>query len=1473
MSFDLFPNEVAAQERRATALGVSAPEPGLWTGFSQAPSLIMQGYAKTARAIDLAGAVGPMALDAWNGTGTTEQDAYFKEHDLFLNSAVDHWTPTPGSVGTAAQIVGSLVPMLTTMAINPAIPLLTAGLGTAEDLSKEGGVSAKQAVGAGVIQATGLGLGMYFPAAFGASLAAKIATGAGVNVAQGVATRAGTAAVLSGTEAAKQFNPWDKEGIVIDALMGMGFGALSHLGQPAKDLTPTDKAAILVANQARHLEDTTAPGIPATPVDATIHVEAMKKAIDDVIAGRTAEVGQLVQDMRYLPDEAKVEARKQMADEVGIVARSIVLDEIRNQQSRVEAEVKPGFLRTANDLVALQERAPEFATKYAPELQQAIEIAQKPGFLRTAEEKLILDQFVAGKGGDALLQNLPEPVARAEAPTGVPDVTSPNEAMNVTRLSRPVLTEEHIATWKQRGEAAVDRSFDLGVQRGERTTKQVAALTADEKARVDTESTKAGVASKDVANAVRDIKKNFPVADGWAPLEFAKVDPKESFTQGAEGLKSRIGFKAHPYDFNTPKGMDKAPNPHSDAAKPWVNTMARRMTDEIVGIIHRARNGDKVAAGIIDHMAWYREVARRLRDEFGGFGDMFADLLGATSPNTGVRENFNYSVDLLRRFVRGDFDKNLEAYSKAIDSGVGPTEFRKLHDSDLLRQFNGSQYGMNSVNAAKALVGMWRAVKAGDAPKARNFALNLIGQSDKATIDVWAARFMQRLANYPRIPPRAETGVAGVHLADTDKVGGAFGFGQLVMDKAAAELRAKGIDITAPDLQAVAWFAEKELWTKKNWTSAAGEGGSFEDQLNKTVTDRYQSGATIAQEGKIPTDPEMAKASEMMTGALKGDKSVIAYRALPSVGMYAGGLERSFDHEVVVDRGWKPAKWIADIARIAKAENQWDVMVSRVVRPDESHPNARPGVELYFRSAKEMEAIKPMIDAIVAKGVDGFTLVVDPLYRRGNTGAEAKNFLGLRLQYVPEIAMRWMDHADPEYKALTSGDEAQIQAIMRDKADRIDDAIGELRGRSEVAFVKRYAYDTLVIGKENYDVYTDPGSGRADSAFGGEESGQPIAARLQEAARRLQGEPERQSPADLLQRQATGPDGQVTNRFSRGGTGVGMPRADAEAHIARLSKGSTNLPKTHVLGDIAEAPPSLRDYIVEHGAQHDVEAAFHNGEFYVFHNNVADAGRLEHVLFEHEVTHYGLRGTFGKGVDPVLEGIYNTNPKLAAEADALQSKLGLKSKAEAIEEVLADLKNTELASLKGWNKFVGFVRDWMNAKGMTTLAAKLDSYLSQRVGEQGMADLYVASIVKQARDWAKNGKQDKIYTDQDGLRTYQSKPEPDTTPVPEPKAPEALAPNKTESDFAARVKAKLTGQEAPAGKPKMQVETDPTVLEAQQRIAQYPDMTMEVKAEDGSSRIVNLADELRTVTEDAQRAQIEAPTLFQTAAACFFGAM
>lgn len=216
-------------------------------------------------------------------------------------------------------------------------------------------------------------------------------------------------------------------------------------------------------------------------------------------------------------------------------------------------------------------------------------------------------------------------------------------------------------------------------------------------------------------------------------------------------------------------------------------------------------------------------------------------------------------------------------------------------------------------------------------------------------------------------------------------------------------------------------------------------------------------------------------------------------------------------------------------------------------------------------------------------------------------------------------------------------------------------------------------------------------------------------------------------------------------RQSRG-TGIGMALRDLQAVVDRIANGFKNLPRVHVLSspsDLSTKDPAqkaLRDFIKKAGAWDDVEGATHEGEIYLFASGMADEARAEFVLAEHEVTHYGLRGTMGKELDSALQHIYLFNGKVRVAADKMKKARGLKSNVEAVEEVLADMPSADLAKLRGWRKVVQVVRNWLNKAGAKNLAARLDAWMKAGLTDQEKADLFVADLVGAARQWVKSGK-------------------------------------------------------------------------------------------------------------------------------------
>jgi hypothetical protein len=516
---------------------------------------------------------------------------------------------------------------------------------------------------------------------------------------------------------------------------------------------------------------------------------------------------------------------------------------------------------------------------------------------------------------------------------------------------------------QQFDQAAVER-LQMVAERGQREMGSRSIISAEERAAIAASAKATGLPVSEIEAAVRAHKLAHPVAQGWEPLVYVRTLVEDG--------KAQHQYKNVPYGFSAdPEGKQLEAGSANYARR--ANAAAKAMVEEVRKVFRRAAAGDKNAQNILAQAGWYKAMRARLRKEFGGLGDLFADLLGATSPNTPVRDNWFNAVDALRRASRGDFDElipqweawadkveatetdlrawvnenlaRLTAEEQAtepdrqkrlaeIDDAVAaarkeyetrrlaeeqdnPTGFRKEKDGtvttepkaktvgeirteqgwkDLNRNADkkairdeaskyskralltseefeqrlaevraareipenllptkesGAKYGFNGKNVIRAMVDLWRIVKdadpdiarGGTAPKALNFSGNLIGFRERATIDVWAARMLQRLTGGRRIPSMAESTVSGEMRQDASTTL-QFGFGQEVFNKAAdairndAELKTDSTlaNINDDDLQAVVWFVEKELWTVNDWTNAAGEGGSFELEANLTGT-------------------------------------------------------------------------------------------------------------------------------------------------------------------------------------------------------------------------------------------------------------------------------------------------------------------------------------------------------------------------------------------------------------------------------------------------------------------------------------------------------------------------------------------------------------------------------------------------------------------------------------------------------------
>lgn len=284
------------------------------------------------------------------------------------------------------------------------------------------------------------------------------------------------------------------------------------------------------------------------------------------------------------------------------------------------------------------------------------------------------------------------------------------------------------------------------------------------------------------------------------------------------------------YDlFNTPLAKQAMKGLKGDAREvAAAEALGNRIADFYDGI----KDNPEVMAG----KTWYSDARTAIKTLVGDDADFFAQLLAATSARTPVEDNFKQAVDAYNLHKAGAYDAQVEKYKEGMRLNaegklqkraakalkveeVTPERAERwwIEENDLMpMKSNGKKFNANSFQVLRVLAGTWKDAVGG--PKTPNFAGNLSGSTLEATIDVWAARLLRRAgfegmeAGKPwRILPENETGVT-----DPD-----FFLGQKAFRHAAEKL-----GMNPDDLQAIMWFAEKDLWEKRGWTQAAGAAKS-----------------------------------------------------------------------------------------------------------------------------------------------------------------------------------------------------------------------------------------------------------------------------------------------------------------------------------------------------------------------------------------------------------------------------------------------------------------------------------------------------------------------------------------------------------------------------------------------------------------------------------------------------------------------
>lgn len=173
-------------------------------------------------------------------------------------------------------------------------------------------------------------------------------------------------------------------------------------------------------------------------------------------------------------------------------------------------------------------------------------------------------------------------------------------------------------------------------------------------------------------------------------------------------------------------------------------------------------------------------------------------------------------------------------------------------------------------------------------------------------------------------------------------------------------------------------------------------------------------------------------------------------------------------------------------------------------------------------------------------------------------------------------------------------------------------------------------------------------------------------------------------------------------RFAKG-EGQAAKAESLDAVLQPTIKQWKNAPPIKVVQTTAELPAHLTKYIASTKGAGVVEGLFDpkSKSVYLVADNLTDTKRAQEVLFHETLGHYGLRGTMGDAIKPLLNEVYARHK---TDADAIASQYGLDTKTwegrqEAAEEVLSQMaqKGTNPTLIQ---KAVAAIRRWLKKMGL-----------------------------------------------------------------------------------------------------------------------------------------------------------------------------
>ncbi len=170
----------------------------------------------------------------------------------------------------------------------------------------------------------------------------------------------------------------------------------------------------------------------------------------------------------------------------------------------------------------------------------------------------------------------------------------------------------------------------------------------------------------------------------------------------------------------------------------------------------------------------------------------------------------------------------------------------------------------------------------------------------------------------------------------------------------------------------------------------------------------------------------------------------------------------------------------------------------------------------------------------------------------------------------------------------------------------------------------------------------------------------------------------------------------------RGKIGAGLPIDRARAVADDAVRTWTNAPKVVVASSVNDPviPENIRKQIPE-----DAPGFYVNETTYVLADRAKDEATVRGTVFHESLGHYGLEQEFQGGLQDVMQGIYDTNPKMQAAAKTRMEKFGLDA-ATAVEEVLAERSETgpikESWLRAAYGRVAAYIRNFMRQRGLVS---------------------------------------------------------------------------------------------------------------------------------------------------------------------------